>query len=122
RQRPDRSLAFGGGLSLSSYGESLVFPTIPFNGAQVARETGADGCCRCDTTGKTLRPSRNRARCPAPSAKIFIFPKIGNGCISTPSRLDTRTFRPIVTRRGAGCDGRGAQDECADACGQAVWS
>jgi len=35
----------------------------------------AVGCCRHDTTGNTLRPSRSCAKCPAHRAKIFRFPE-----------------------------------------------
>jgi hypothetical protein len=44
-------------------------------------------------------------------------------CIRT-SRLGKRAFRPIVTRREAGCDGRVAREKTtrADADGEIVWS
>ena len=75
------------------------------------RSIGGDapGCCRCDTTGKTLN------FCPAPLRKIFLFPKHGTYGLTKPSRARYRGRIAIVTTRGAGCGGRERRaGECAD--------
>jgi hypothetical protein len=43
-------------------------------------------CCRFSTSGKTLPLFRSCAFCPAPSAKIFLFPKLGTYDLTKPSR------------------------------------
>src|SRR5262249_43015029 len=51
------------------------------------------------------------------------FPKQRNYDLTNPSRPNTRDVRPIVTTRGAGCNGRGgAQTMHANADGQVAWS
>jgi hypothetical protein len=80
-------------------------------------------CCLHDTTGKTLRPFRNSAESPALAAKIFVFPKFGNHALThAVPRSPQRRFA-VVTKRGAGCDGRGraarraAQSRTVKPCG-----
>src|SRR5581483_2819155 len=63
-------------------------------------------CCRFDTTGKTLLLFINDAICPAHRAKIFVFPKERNYDLKKPSRARYGGRFAIVTKRGAGCDGR----------------
>jgi hypothetical protein len=53
------------------------------------------------------RRAKQLESCQGRHAKIFIFPKDVNYDLTKPSRLDTRDVRPFVTRREAGCDGRG---------------
>ncbi len=52
-----------------------------------------------------------------------LFPKFGTCALMHSPRPNTRDVRPIVTTRGAGCDGRkGAQTMRIEADGQVVWS
>ena len=57
------------------------------------------GCCRRDTTGKTLLLFINDARCPAFRTKINTFPKYGNGLISPSVPRSLRARRDRHERR-----------------------
>src|SRR5262249_8772990 len=60
----------------------------------------------------------------SPSRKVFVF-RFSEiyGCLRA-SRPGKRALRPIVTKRGAGCDGRGwhARRSVSPADGEIVWS
>ena len=89
---------------LDFWAPDLSRPGAAVAGELLSRRT-RDDCCRHDTTGKTPADSRNA--CQALSAKIFLFPKFVNHDITPPvPRLPKRRFA-VVTKRGAGCDGRG---------------
>ena len=67
---------------------------------------GGYRCCRCDTTGNTLRSFRNQARCRAPRTKIFLFPIIVTRALYLHVPRSQEGRLAIVTNVGAGCDGR----------------
>ena len=75
------------------------------------------------TVANSTRRAKQLTSCQAPPAKIFLFPKERIYDLTKPPRPNTRDVRPIVTTRGAGCDGRGGvQTMCAKADGKGVWS
>src|ERR1700759_777195 len=89
----------------------------------VGQTAGQCGCCRGDTTGKTLRLFINAARCPVPRAKILFFPKWRTYEITKPSRAHWRARRDRHERRARDAmDAVGAQTMRTEAYGQAVWS
>jgi hypothetical protein len=110
-------------LAARSREQSALIPSVTSCSQRVPLTTiGGQHCCLFNTTGKTFAPFRNRAACPAPRAKIYAFPNDRTYDLTKPSRPPKGRFA-IVTKRGAGCDGRiGAVGECTEAYGQAVWS
>ena len=55
----------------------------------ILKRGGTRGCCRSDTTGKTLLLFINDRRSPALRAKILVFPKGRTYDLTKPARLDT---------------------------------